>query len=392
MPRRNFDVCVVGAGAFGAWTAHALASAGRRVVLLDAYGAANSRASSGGESRVIRAGYGAEEFYTRWAVDSLDAWRELFERGGRPELFRRCGVLWLARADDGLAADTLSTLARLGVTAERLSRDELARRFPQFNTAPESWAILEPESGVLLARRAVRLVVEEAERLGCEYRVAHAAAPAGASATAPGGSGRAVSVKTSDGETVSAAQFVYACGPWLPKVFPRELAGRIHPTRQEVYFFGAPAGDARFRADACPAWVDWRAEVYGLPDLESRGVKIALDRHGPEFDPDSSERVPTEATLREVRRLLAERLPALADAPLVESRVCQYENTSNGDFLIDRHPAFGNVWLVGGGSGHGFKHGPEVGRYAARLLTEGAATEPRFSLATKECVRRRSIF
>ncbi|HEY9285741.1 MAG TPA: FAD-dependent oxidoreductase, partial [Pyrinomonadaceae bacterium] len=145
MARENFDVCVVGAGAFGAWTAHALSSAGRGVVLLDAYGAANSRASSGGESRVIRAGYGAEEFYTRWAVRSLALWRELFARSGRAELFRRTGVLWLAREDDGLAADTLSTLGRLNVPAERLSREELARRFPQFDPAPGSWALLEPE-------------------------------------------------------------------------------------------------------------------------------------------------------------------------------------------------------------------------------------------------------
>ena len=384
MAVRNFDVCVVGAGAFGAWTAHALASAGRRVLLLDSYGAANARASSGGESRVIRAGYGAEELYTRWAVRSLALWRELFERAGRPELFRRTGVLWLARGDDALAADTLSTLGRLDIPAERLSREELGRRFPQFDPAHDSWAILEPEGGVLLARRAVRLVVEEARRLGCEYRTAHAAAPEG--------EGRAASIRTSDGAGASADQFVYACGPWLPKVFPELLAGRIHATRQEVYFFGAPAGDARFRADSFPAWVDWRAEVYGLPDLESRGVKIALDRHGPAFDPDASERAPTPATLREARRLLAERIPALAGAPLVESRVCQYENTSNGDFLIDRHPAFENVWLTGGGSGHGFKHGPAVGHYAAERVLGGGATEPRFSLASKERVRRRSIF
>jgi len=384
MPGQNFDVCVVGGGAFGAWAAHALSNAGRKVLLLDAYGAANSRASSGGESRVIRAGYAAEEFYTRWAVRSLALWRELFERNDRPELFQRTGVLWLAREDDRLAADTLSTLRRLEVPAERLSREKLTRRFPQFDVAHDSWAIFEPESGVLLARRAVRLVVEDAKRLGCEYRVAHAAAPEG--------QGRATTVKTSDGETISADRFVYACGPWLPKVFPELLAGRISPTRQEVYFFGAPAGDARFTAPAMPAWVDWRAEVYGTPDLESRGVKIALDRHGPEFDPDSGERVPTTATLEEVRRLLAERLPMLGGAPLVESRVCQYENTSNGDFLIDRHPAFENVWLVGGGSGHGFKHGPAVGQYATQLLTGGGSTEPRFSLATKERVRRRTVF
>ncbi|HEY9285645.1 MAG TPA: FAD-dependent oxidoreductase, partial [Pyrinomonadaceae bacterium] len=206
------------------------------------------------------------------------------------------------------------------------------------------------------------------------------------------GGGRVDSIRTSDGAHLSAAHFIYACGPWLPKVFPQLLAGRIHVTRQEVYFFGAPAGDARFRADSLPAWVDWRAEVYGLPDLEGRGVKIALDRHGPDFDPDATERVPTAETLREVRRLLAERLPALRDAPLVESRVCQYENTSNGDFLIDRHPEHENVWLVGGGSGHGFKHAPAVGHYAADKILAGDATEPRFSLAAKERVRRRTVF
>ena len=389
MSGRIYDVCVVGAGVFGAWAAHALAGAGCRVLLLDAYGAANSRASSGGESRVIRAGYGAEEFYTRWSLGSLPLWRELFERNRRPDLFRRTGVLWLARAGDRLPADTLDTLRRLSVPAEELSREELGRRFPQFDLPADSWAILEPEGGVLLARRAVRLVVEDAKQAGCDYRAAHVQAPAAAAAA---GARRAASIETSDGASVSAGHFVYACGPWLPKVFPEVLEGRINPTRQEVFFFGTPAGDARFAPPAMPTGVDWGAEVYGLPDLESRGVKIALDRHGPEFDPDSGERTATAATLREARQLLAERLPALARAPLVESRVCQYENTSNGDFLIDRHPDFENVWLVGGGSGHGFKHGPAVGRYVADKILEGGEVEPRLSLAAKERVRRRAVF
>ncbi|MCA1817484.1 MAG: FAD-dependent oxidoreductase [Acidobacteria bacterium] len=183
-----------------------------------------------------------------------------------------------------------------------------------------------------------------------------------------------------------------ADGRALPKVFPDVLGGRVRPTRQEVFFFGAPAGDTRFRPPALPTWVDFGAEVYGIPDLEGRGVKLALDRHGAEFDPEAGARVTTVETLAEVRRYLAEHLPALRDAPVVESRVCQYENTSNGDFLIDRHPDFENVLLVGGGSGHGFKHGPALGEYVARLLTEGGATEPRFALATKGGVQHRTIF
>jgi glycine/D-amino acid oxidase-like deaminating enzyme len=93
-----------------------------------------------------------------------------------------------------------------------------------------------------------------------------------------------------------------------------------------------------------------------------------------------------------LRAYLARRLPALSDAPVIESRVCQYENTSNGDFLIDRHPGLENAWIVGGGSGHGFKHGPTVGEQVASLVLGGAQVEPRFSLATKERVQQRKVY
>jgi glycine/D-amino acid oxidase-like deaminating enzyme len=159
-----------------------------------------------------------------------------------------------------------------------------------------------------------------------------------------------------------------------------------------VFFFGTPPGDSRFSYQQTPTWIDFSAEIYGLPDLESRGFKLALDRHGPSFDPDAGERLVSEDVLKEVRRFLARRFPAMANAPLVESRVCQYENTSNGDFLIDRHPDFENVWLIGGGSGHGFKHGPALGEYVATKIVEGGEIERRFSLATKESARKRAVF
>ena len=110
------------------------------------------------------------------------------------------------------------------------------------------------------------------------------------------------------------------------------------------------------------------------------------------FDPDKGERVVTAEGLDAVRKFLAQRFPALKNAPLLETRVCQYENTSNGDFLIDRHPAFDNVWLVGGGSGHGFKHGPALGEYVAARVVEGGTVEPRFTLATKGKVQKRTVF
>src|SRR6185503_818166 len=174
-------------------------------------------------------------------------------------------------------------------------------------------------------------------------------------------------------------------------LFPDLLGGRIGATRQEVLYFGCPPGDVRFAPPAMPAWIDFAAEVYGVPDIDGRGFKISIDRHGAPFDPETGDRV-AGGTLPEARAYLARRFPALAHAPLVSAEVCQYENTSNGDFLIDRHPGFENVWLVGGGSGHGFKHGPAVGEYVARAMSGAAPSEPRFSLASKQKVRERKVY
>jgi len=380
----RYDAAVIGAGVFGSWSAHHLLRAGLRVSLIDAYGAANSRASSGGESRIIRMGYGDDEIYTRWSERSMAMWLEFFARIGRPELFHRTGVLLMSRENDSRAASTLRTLEKVGVNFELLGRDELERRYPQINLGEVTLAIYEPMSGALMARRAVQSVADFVARSGGDYLIESVAAPAG--------SGRLNEIVTRNGSKIGADVFIFACGPWLPKLFPALLQDRIRPTRQEVYFFGVPAGDARFAPPHMPTWIDFNAETYGMPDLENRGFKLAFDRHGAAIDPDAAERGVTGDSLEPARAFLAHRFPALADAPLVESRVCQYENTSNGDFLIDRHPDFDNVWLVGGGSGHGFKHGPALGEYVAARVIEGGEIERRFTLATKETAPKRTVF
>jgi sarcosine oxidase len=380
---KTYDVAVIGAGVFGAWTAWTLAKRGRRVILLDAYGPANARASSGGESRIIRMGYGADEIYTAWSKFSLTKWKELFAQTGQP-LFHETGVLWLAGREDARLLRTKTMLLRSGVHFEPLDRATLAKRYSQINLEDVSLGILEPQSGVLMARRAVNAVVTEAVKLGAEYELAVAGVPRK--------SGSVSSILTSTGESVSAGTFVYACGPWLGKVFPEILGSRIFPTRQEVFFFGVPAGDTRFAPPALPTWLFQEDLYYGMPDIEGRGLKIAWDQHGKKVDPDTQLRVATPDLAKKARAYVAKRFPALKEAPIVETRVCQYENTSSGDFLIDRHPQMENVWLVGGGSGHGFKHGPAVGEYVAGQLLDGRAPEPRFSLASKESTQRRAVY
>ena len=379
---RTYDAVVVGAGVFGAWTAWHLLRAGQRVLMVDKDGPAGGRASSGGETRVIRMAYGPDEIYTRMSQQSLPAWTDFFARIGQPDLFRQTGVLWLASADDATAAQSVAVLTRNGIRHEVLDHATLAQRYPQITVPPGGWGLFEPESGGLLARRAVQAVVEDNLRAGAELRRA--------AVTAPVGDTHLAEIRLDTGEAVRADRFVFACGPWLGSVLPDVLGGRIFPTRQEVFYFDT-AGDRRYSTPGLPIWLDFGLGYYGLPDIDGRGFKVAEDTHGEAFDPDTLERLPTPARIAHAREFLARRFPALAEAPLLSSEVCQYENTWNGDFVIDRHPAFDNVWIAGGGSGHGFKHGPAVGAYLVGRMLENAPAEPRFSISTKHGVHRRAV-
>ena len=380
-----WDAIVIGAGVFGAWTAWHLRKSGQRVLLLDAFGAAHARASSGGESRLTRGSYGGDEVYTRFALNSLPLWKWLSDQAGLP-VFHPTGVLFFFQKREAYVDQSLEVHRRLALPTQELDRAALEQKYPQLHWKDIEVGLFEPQFGVLMARRAVQTLVKAFVKAGGECRVAAVKPPA---ADKP-----LTQIELADGSTQSAGNYVFACGPWLPKVFPRLLGPRIFPTRQEVFFFAPPSGDARFGASALPGWADFNNGdiYYGTPDLEGRGFKIAHDQHGPAIDPDRGDRVASPGALADVRAYMAKRFPALANAPLNEERVCQYENSSNGDLLIDRHPTANNVLLVGAGSGHGFKHGPEVGRYASELLTgKLKAVEPRFSLASKSEQQNRAV-
>lgn len=377
-------VAVIGAGVFGAWTAHHLRRAGHRVTLIDAHGPAHSRASSGGESRMTRAAYGADAIYTRMALDSLAQWKDLSAISGLP-IFVPHGVLFFFPTRDAYLDQSLKNHRKLGLPSEAMTASQMARRFPMIDFAGVHSGIFEPGFGALMARRAVHTLVERFVREGGTY-MRGAVLP-------PRAHRRLNSIRLASGERVSADRFVFALGPWLPKLFPDLLGRRIVATRQEVFFFATPAGDRRFLPTAMPGWADFNDGdiYYGFPDLENRGVKFARDTHGAPVDPDTQDRRSSSAALAEIIAFRDRRFPLLRGAPLTEARVCQYENSSNGDFLIDHHPDMSNVLLVGGGSGHGFKHGPEVGRHAAARLFGALRPEPRFSLATKAENHKREV-
>jgi glycine/D-amino acid oxidase-like deaminating enzyme len=361
-PRRTArarpEIVVVGAGAFGGWTALHLLRGGARVTLVDAYGAGDLRAASSGETRVIRASYGQKPIYAEWAWRALALWKQA-EREWRTPLFVNSGVLWLYGEEDEYARASLATLERLRVPLERLNRAAVERRFPQFSTEGVRFAWHEPKAGFLRARVATQAVAAAVQREGGRVVTGAIKAPAGTGA-------RLAAVRLATGEQLTAETFVFACGAWLPKLFPAELGRRILVTRQEVFFFGLPAGDAEFTAARMPVWLDPAGHYYGIPSVDGRGLKVADDSSGPQFDPATGDRAVSPEGLRNARAHLATRIPGLAGAPLVETRVCQYARTPDAHLVMDRHPQHENVWLVGGGSGHGFKLGPALGEFVAR--------------------------
>lgn len=371
----RWDAIVIGAGVFGAWTASTLQRRGRRVLLVDAWGPGHSRSSSGGETRLIRTEYAGNALYTGWAWESLAAWRDFSRRQDMP-IFHETGALYLYPKDNAAIDASIALQRSLGIPIDKLTSAALAKRWRQIDFQGIDVGVMQPTMGALMARRSVERLVDTFVRAGGGYRQ-FAVAPPDADKSA------LESVRDSGGQTLQADRYVFACGPWLPHLFPQVVGARIVPTRQDAFFFAPRAGDGRFGASNLPAWVDVSSPDlhYGFPDIESRGFKIALDTHGPSFDPDSFDRRITDKALADVRAYLTRRFPELADRPLAESRVCQYENTDNGHLLIDRHPVWDNAWIVGGGSGHGFKHGPAVGRYVSDLVLGTGKVEAALRLA-----------
>lgn len=379
---RHLRVVVVGAGAFGGWTALELLRQGASVTLVDAWGPGHARASSGGETRIIRAGYGTRVHHTAMAARALQRWRD-HERAWGQRLFCRTGVLWMFDTDSVYRRATEDALRAQGVAFDILSPRDAARRYPQCVFDDIAWVLLEPDAGYLLARRACEAVVERLAAAGGTYRPGAAVSPV----AVPDGDMRRLPLD--DGTVLDADAWVFACGAWLGRLFPDVVGGGITATRQEVFYFGTPAGDTRFTEPRLPAWIDIGArQVYGVPGNAYRGFKIADDEAGPEMDPTTAERTATRERADAARRYLAGRFPGLAAAPLVGTEVCQYEATPDAEFVIDRHPRAANVWIVGGGSGHGFKMGPALGAIVASCVLGRSDPDRRYAvarLATPPC-------
>jgi glycine/D-amino acid oxidase-like deaminating enzyme len=371
-------IAVIGAGSFGGWTALPLLERGARVTLLDAWGPGNSRASSGGETRIMRCAYGSDRIYTEMAVRALKLW-DKYQRRWKRQFLHRSGVLWMASGrDDSFERGSIQMLRAAKIKFQELSAARMRKLWPQVNFQGIEWGVFEPECGYLDARASCQAVVDAFIAAGGKYRQA---AVLGDGLESPPLRG----ITLSDGSRLKADIYVFACGSWLGKLFPSTIGDLVQPTKQDIFFFGTPLGDDRFSDSHLPVWGDHRGSFrYGIPGACSgdacRGFKIADDTRGPAFDPTNGERVVSPETLKDIRDYVAFRFPALKNAPLLETRVCQYEQTPDGHFIVDRHPHMENVWILGGGSGHGFKHGPALGELMAKLILKERTGHAMFGL------------
>ncbi|HTF22077.1 MAG TPA: FAD-dependent oxidoreductase [Chryseolinea sp.] len=353
-------VVVIGAGCFGGWSALWLLRRGLHVTLVDAWGAGNSRSSSGDETRVIRSTYGANETYFDLNVRALELWQEHQLLFGR-QVFINQGVLWLCYGEKTpVVDDSIPYAIRHGVPYEYLSRQELAQRYPHIASDDLHHAYLDRSGGYLKARESTAAVLELFLREGGNYVQGRV--------NVPRVKEEMQNIFLNSGKEISGDAFLFACGSWLGQLFPEVLGDVITCTRQEVFYFGTPPSSGH---DDLPVWidVDGRDFYYGIPGNAGRGFKVGVDIRGDAFDPTYGDHLYSPEVLHKARTFLSHRFPGLHDAPLLESRVCPYENSPDGNFVFDVHPHAGHVVLLGGGSGHGFKHGPALGELVADVLT-----------------------
>ena len=357
------EVIVIGAGTFGVWTAYHLSQMGAKVTLLDAYGPGNSRASSGGETRYIQTNTD-NKLYVQSAVRAYDWWKKIETESGK-KLVLSAGYLVLSsnEAFRQPALNRQQNLAAQGVhNMEILNQSEIKYRWPQIYS--EDIAIGAYYDGgaagsTIMARNGIQTVAQQFVKNGGTLTIAKG--------TPIINNGKIEGINAG-GKSLTAQYYVFACGPWLGKLFPDLLLPKLQVQRRDVLFVGTPSGNDQFSHPNLPSWSVVGSGYYGFSDIEGRGLKVAPYPDYNSFDPDMDERIVNPYQAKRAHDFVKKRFPALADQPIIESRVCQVTNSVDGNFIVDQLPSSANTWIVGAGSGHGFKHGPAIGEYAAKRI------------------------
>lgn len=349
-------IVVIGAGAWGGWTAFNLQKAGCEVTLIDQHGSGNALSGSGDLTRIIRMAYGGDKNYSALTARSFELWRKYSMEFGTQMIYDK-KALWIFRGiNPAYAEESVPLMSEMGFKLEELPVDVLKSQYPQINFTDITSAYLEHDSAYLLASESCQQVFRQFQLLGGAF--------VQEKVTELVREGSQVSaVRLATGELIIADSFVLACGPWLKQLVP-EVSSLIRVSRQEVYYFDVPE-----TYHDLPIWVEFREGeemFYGIPDHFRHGFKFAYDERTWLLDPDSDHRHITEEILEKMKRVLLNRFPELEDPKVLRHHTCVYENSPDGDFIIDKVPEARNAIMMAGSSGHGYKMGPALGE----LITE----------------------
>ncbi len=400
--RPSTHVIVIGAGSWGAFTSLNLRKAGHKVTLIDQYGAANSRATSGDETRGIRSSYGdrtlTPELWTSWARQSIQQWREFDAEHAKrfgTRYFFTTGDAIFREKPESFTTRTQELWTAQGVKFEVLTNDEAMKRWPHINSANNSVVLYEPDAGVARARDSVQAAVALGRDAGVNFRL-------GRVTPGPIRNGKMDGITLADGTRLTADAYVFCCGPWMDKVLPEAMKNRMRVPLGHVCYFGPPLGDDRFVFPNIPSWnvpgvTGWASlpvDSYGFrvrgaiappPPPQAAGAddddtpppppqqQAAIDPR--QQDPDLSSRWSNQERIDGSRNVLKKYFPALAEAPLLATRSCHYESSVNRNFIVDHVPGADNAWIAGLGQAEGFKFSIVLGNYIAKRVT-GDAGDP----------------
>ena len=388
--RASSHIIVVGAGAWGAFTALNLRKAGNRVTIIDQFGPANSRSTSGDETRGIRSSYGdrtlTPELWTAWARKSIEKWREFDAEHAKrfaTRFFFTTGDVILREKEEAFTTRTQELWKAQGVKFDVVTTDDAMKRWPQIKFDGNSVVLYEPDAGVARARDSVQTAVALARDAGAQFRIGR---------VTPGAiqNGKMDGITLGDGTRLTADAYVFCCGPWMEKLFPDVMRNKTRVPIGHVCYFGTPVGDDRFTYPNIPTWNVPSVTGWASLPVDSHGFRVrgaiappapprtagADDAAPPppppqttpdprQQDPDLSTRWTNDERIEGSRRVLQKYFPALADAPLLETRACHYEISVNRNFIVDHVPGADNAWIAGMGQAEGFKFSIVLGEYIA---------------------------
>lgn len=349
------DIIIVGAGVFGASAALELSRRGHTVTLVDPGPLPHPDASSTDLSKIIRPDYGADDFYSRFALECITRWKRWNSEIGRP-LYHETGFLVLAGGEmrpAGFEHDSHEVLLQLGCDVDRIDGKELHRRFPAWPADSYLDGYFNPTAGWAESRNVVSWLLARAVRSGVsvlETTMLHLLEKGS----------RVDGIVTGEGHNLHANTVIVAAGAWTPTLLPW-LEPALQCVGQPVYHFLLTDPES-FQGKRFPPWAADIANTgwYGFPAQPDGILKIANHGSGIHVDPLGAKVFPPDSDERFLS-FAENAFPQLGASTVVHRRLCLYCDSWDGDFWIDWDPNREGLLVAAGGSGHGFKFAPGLG-------------------------------